>query len=84
MRAALGKRDSLAHMQRGSVRVKIGDRVRQGQVIGLLGSSGRSEAPHLHYHLMAGSILFRSDGLPSHFDNLEVDVPKRGSYLEAK
>lgn len=38
----------------------------------------------LHYHLMAGSILFRSDGLPSHFENLEVGVPKRGSYLEAK
>jgi murein DD-endopeptidase MepM/ murein hydrolase activator NlpD len=74
----------LAHMQEGSVRIKAGDRVKQGQVIGLLGSSGRAQAPHLHYHLMAGSILFRTDGLPSHFDNLEVPTPKRGSYLEAK
>ena len=74
----------LAHMQKGSVRVKSGDRVKQGQVIGLLGSSGRAQAPHLHYHLMAGSILFRSDGLPSHFENLEVATPKRGLYLEAK
>ena len=73
----------LAHMQKGSVRVKAGDRVKQGQVIGLLGSSGRAQAPHLHYHLMAGSILFRSDGLPSQFENLEVPTPKRGLYLHA-
>ncbi|HJU56129.1 MAG TPA: M23 family metallopeptidase [Pyrinomonadaceae bacterium] len=79
-----GEFSFLAHMQKGSVLVKTGDRVKQGQAIGLLGSSGRSQAPHLHYHLMAGSILFRSDGLPSRFENLEIEVPKRGLYLEAK
>jgi len=71
-------------MQKGSVRVKAGDKVKQGDVLGLLGNSGNSDGPHLHYHLMAGSALFRSDGLPSRFTNLETPVPKRGIYMEAK
>ena len=79
-----GEYSFLAHMQKGSVRVKAGDKVKQGDVLGLLGNSGNSDGPHLHYHLMAGPALFRSDGLPSRFTNLETPVPKRGIYLEAK
>jgi hypothetical protein len=60
----------LAHLQQGSVRVRKGDKVEKGQVIGLLGNSGNSDAPHLHYHLMAGGELFRSDGLPIYFENV--------------
>ncbi|MGH2349065.1 MAG: M23 family metallopeptidase [bacterium] len=41
-----------AHMQPGSVRVKLGQRVRQGQMLGLLGNSGNTSAPHLHLHVM--------------------------------
>lgn len=79
-----GEFSLLAHMQKGSVRVKVGDKVQQGDVLGLLGNSGNSDGPHLHYQLMAGGIIYRNDGLPSHFENLESSVPKRGVYLEAK
>jgi hypothetical protein len=74
----------LAHMQRGSLRVKTGDRVTAGQVLGKLGNSGNSDGPHLHYHLMAGKELFGSDGLPSRFEGLEMPTPRRGEILEAK
>jgi len=40
-----------AHLKPGSLRVKVGDRVRRGQVIGHLGNTGNSEAPHLHFHI---------------------------------
>jgi murein DD-endopeptidase MepM/ murein hydrolase activator NlpD len=79
-----GEFSLLAHMQKGSVRVKAGDKVKQGQVLGLLGNSGNSDGPHLHYQLMAGGVLYRNDGLPSRFENLESPVPKRGVFLEAK
>lgn len=55
-----------AHMIPGSVRVKVGDRVAAGQVLGLLGNSGNSDAPHLHFQLdtkPAGHVL-ASEGLP--------------------
>jgi murein DD-endopeptidase MepM/ murein hydrolase activator NlpD len=65
-----GEFSFLAHLNQGSVRVSKGDEVKKGQVIGLLGNSGNSNAPHLHYHLMAGSELFRCDGLPVRFENV--------------
>jgi murein DD-endopeptidase MepM/ murein hydrolase activator NlpD len=54
-----------AHMVTGSVRVKKGDRVKTGQQIGLLGNSGNTSAPHLHFGLIKGSRgLLTSDSLP--------------------
>jgi hypothetical protein len=40
-----------AHVQPGSLRVKVGDHVKKGQVIALLGNSGNSTEPHLHFHV---------------------------------
>jgi hypothetical protein len=56
-----------AHMQPGSVRVKPGDKVTTGQVLGLLGNSGNTDAPHLHFHVMDGASPLLSDGLPYTF-----------------
>lgn len=39
------------HMRRGSMRVKPGDQVKVGQVLGLVGLSGRTEFPHLHFQV---------------------------------
>ncbi|MCB1043177.1 MAG: M23 family metallopeptidase [Acidobacteria bacterium] len=87
-----GEFSFLAHMQQGSVRVAMGEVVKRGQVLGLLGNSGNSSAPHLHYHLMAGDTLFRSDPIPLRFKNVFFDGVakgfatgplKRGVYLRA-
>jgi hypothetical protein len=57
-----------AHLQPGSLRVERGDRVRPGQVVGLLGNTGNTDAPHLHFHVMDGPSPLRSNGLPFVFD----------------
>ena len=54
-----------AHLQPGSLRVRVGDRVTQGQVLGLLGNSGNSDFPHLHFHVTDSPSPLASDGLPS-------------------
>lgn len=38
-----------AHLQRGSVRVRRGERTRVGQRLGLAGNSGNTDGPHLHF-----------------------------------
>ena len=53
-----------AHMQPGSVRVKVGDKVRHGQVLGLLGNSGNSSEPHLHFHICNANSELACEGLP--------------------
>lgn len=73
----------MAHMQQGSITLKVGDRVAVGQVIGKLGNSGDSGGPHLHYQFQSGPQLFHHQGLPFRFQN--VDAPLfRGREFNAK
>lgn len=60
------------HMDPGSVRVAVGDEVEQGQELGLIGSSGNSTTPHLHFHVQNAATFFPSDGLPYVFDEFEL------------
>jgi hypothetical protein len=61
-----------AHMQPGSITVREGQRVRAGQPLGLLGNSGNSDAPHLHFHLMDGPLPLASNGMPYRFTGFTV------------
>jgi hypothetical protein len=56
-----------AHLQPGSVKVDVGDHVKRGQVLGSLGNSGNSDAPHLHFHVVDTPSPLASDGLPYEF-----------------
>jgi murein DD-endopeptidase len=61
-----------AHLQPGSLRVKLGDKVRRGQVVGLVGNSGNSTEPHLHFHIENGSSPLGAEGLPYSLASFEV------------
>lgn len=54
----------LAHLRRGSVRVKAGDRVRVGEEIARVGNSGNTTEPHLHVHAEAGPYPGEFSGRP--------------------
>ncbi len=53
-----------AHMIPGSVRVRPGDHVEDGQVLGLLGNSGNSSEPHLHFQISDSPMALGGEGLP--------------------
>ena len=61
-----------AHLQSGSVRVKNGDSVKSGDVIGKLGSSGNSTEPHLHFQLTDRGESVLAAGIPINFSNISI------------
>ncbi len=58
-----------AHFQPSTLRVRVGDRVRRGEVLALLGNSGNSDAPHLHFGIHDGPGVFSSSGVPFVFSS---------------
>jgi murein DD-endopeptidase MepM/ murein hydrolase activator NlpD len=52
------------HVKRASICVRAGQHVHKGQVIGALGFSGDTTAPHLHLHVADGANPLEAEGLP--------------------
>jgi murein DD-endopeptidase MepM/ murein hydrolase activator NlpD len=63
-----------AHMKKGSVRsrVRVGQKVRKGQVIGLVGNTGNTIAPHLHLHVTDAPSALEADGIPYVFERFRL------------
>ena len=62
----------LAHLKLGSITVKVGNKVKRGQVIALCGNSGNSSEPHLHYHLQNTPIIQDGTGTKCYFEKVIV------------
>jgi len=61
-----------AHLKPGSLKVKLGDKVTRGQVIGLVGNTGNSTEPHLHFHVADAISPLGSEGVPYRLDSFEI------------
>ncbi|THC47190.1 M23 family metallopeptidase [Streptomyces sp. A1499] len=70
-----------AHVQRGSLAVRAGDRVVAGQRLGGCGNSGNSTEPHVHFQLMDGPDLDTARGVP--FSWRGIGVPANGEEFTA-
>jgi hypothetical protein len=74
-----GEYSLLVHMNPGSVLVRSGDRVKQGQKVGAIGFAGDSIFPHLHYSLMSGPCTVQGLGVADLFSALP---PNNGSDFD--
>jgi murein DD-endopeptidase len=73
-----------AHLKPGSLRVRLGERVRKGQVVGLVGNSGNSTEPHLHFHLMDGTSPLGSEGIPYAHETFALAGKCKRTFTECK
>jgi len=75
-----------AHLQPGSLKVRRGDKVKVGQVLGLVGDSGNSIVPHLHFQVMDNPSSLASNGLPYEIDDFQVtgETPGTEAFDEAE
>jgi hypothetical protein len=76
----------IAHLQRGSVAVRPGTRVREGEVVGRCGNSGNTTEPHIHIHhqrqdpATVDQVL--TEGLPLYFRDHDGEPMPRGGFEE--
>jgi hypothetical protein len=60
------------HLKPGSIRVKAGQQVHRGEVIGQLGFTGESTGPHLHFHVSDANAPLAAEGLPYALESFRV------------
>ena len=73
-----------AHLQPGSLRVEVGDTVSRGEVLGLVGNSGNSSEPHLHFQLSDANSQLSAEGMPYVIDAFDALAPQPGSVWESR
>ncbi len=80
----------LCHFAQNSIKVKKGDRVERGTLLGLCGNSGYSPQPHIHMHVQllprvgAPTVPFVLDAyINSEGRFFDFSVPKKGEIVEA-
>lgn len=72
----------LAHLRQGSVRVRVGQTVVTGQVLGECGNSGNSTEPHLHLQVSDTTEWGRAQGVPLTFRLADgFRVPEEGEVV---
>lgn len=64
-----GRIATYEHLKQGAP-VKVGDRVKAGQLVGFLGFTGQASAPHLHFHLADRASILGAEGQPYIFASL--------------
>jgi hypothetical protein len=83
-----GRYVTYAHLIPGSLTVRVGDRVKRGDVLGKLGNSGNSSGPHLHFHVSEivdpqNASGLNGNGLPFVFESFEIldEGPHAGTRM---
>jgi murein DD-endopeptidase MepM/ murein hydrolase activator NlpD len=75
-----------AHLDKFNVRV--GQKVRRGDIIGFVGSSGLSTAPHLHYEVLLNgryvnpALYYFNDLTPDEYDTMLEIASKNGQTFD--
>lgn len=70
----------LAHFKQNSIKVKLGQKVKQGQLLGQCGNSGNSSEAHLHFHIMNTEDMNTATGIKCYFESIQVNGEMKNDY----
>lgn len=73
-----------AHFKNHSIKVKEGQNVKQGQLLGFCGNTGNSSEPHLHFHIQNVEDMNIATGVKCYFDKILVNGQLRTDYSPIK
>lgn len=69
-----------AHLKQHSIVVKQGQKVKQGQLLGLCGNSGNSSEAHLHFHIQNVEDMNSATGVKCYFENIIINGQIKKDY----
>jgi len=83
-----------AHLKQNSIIVKPGDVVRKGDKIGLVGNSGRSPRPHIHFQVQMGMeagsktrkchiVNYKVQTRPNNYEFVGSGIPREGQFISS-
>ena len=64
-----GEASTICHIMKDSFKVSVGDIVHEGDILALVGNSGNTQGPHIHFQVQAGADFFNSRGVIITFKN---------------
>tara|TARA_R110002020_G_scaffold60152_1_gene163353 strand:+ start:3145 stop:4122 length:978 start_codon:yes stop_codon:yes gene_type:complete len=73
-----------AHFKQHSIVVKQGQKVKQGELLGLCGNSGNSSEAHLHFHIQNVEDMTKATGAKAYFDEILVNGELKTDYSPIK
>lgn len=73
-----------AHFKQNTIVVKQGQKVKQGELLGLCGNSGNSSEAHLHFHIQNTEDLNKATGAKSYFSEIFVNGELKRNYSPIK
>ena len=75
-----GEYSLFCHFKHNSIRVKVGDKIKQRNVLGLCGNTGNTSQPHIHYNPQGGPLMHKAKALPAQFEKILVDGEIKFNY----
>jgi len=72
------------HFKHQSIKVKEGQKVEQGQLLGLCGNTGHSSEPHIHFHVQNVEDINQATGVKCYFKKIIVNGQLKNDYSPIK
>ncbi len=75
-----GEHSLICHFKHKSIKVEVGDKLKQGQAIGLCGNTGNTFQPHIHFNLQDGPLMHKAKALPAQFRKIIVNGKEKENH----